>query len=165
MISEEEQNKIILISKLTDKEKFCLDAYLVNGDRKSAYVYSRDRMITANSDSVSALIRKFFAQPKVKAYIEARRNQIEAKRDKERFEEEGVDYTQIDKAELLQQLVLLFRTEKDTKIKADLGMKIADLQQMKKEQTEQEEQIKYYLPLQCSKCELYLNAKMSDNNT
>lgn len=165
MISEEEQNKIILISKLTDKEKFCLDAYLVNGDRKSAYVYSRDRMITANSDSVSALIRKFFAQPKVKAYIEARRNQIEAKRDKERFEEEGVDYTQIDKAELLQQLVLLFRTEKDTKIKADLGMKIADLQQMKKEQTEQEEQIKYYLPLQCSKCELYLNAKMSENNT
>lgn len=165
MISEEEQNKIILISKLTDKEKFCLDAYLVNGDRKSAYVYSRDRMITANSDSVAALIRKFFAQPKVKAYIEARRNQIEAKRDKERFEEEGVDYTQIDKAELLQQLVLLFRTEKDTKIKADLGMKIADLQQMKKEQTEQEEQIKYYLPLQCSKCELYLNAKMSENNT
>lgn len=164
MISEEEQNKIVLISKLTDKEKFCLDAYLVNGDRRSAYVYSRDRLLTANSDSIATLVRKFFAQPKVKAYLEARRNQVEAKREKERFEEEeGVDYTQIDKTELLQQLVLLFRSEKDTKIKADLGMKIADLQQMKKEQTEQEEQIKYYLPLQCSRCKLYLQAKMSDN--
>ena len=86
---------------------------------------------------------------------------MDAKREKERFEEEGEDYTQIDKAELLKQLVVLFRLEKDTKIKADLGMKIADLQQMKKEQVEQEEQIKYYLPLQCSKCELYLQAKMS----
>ena len=163
MVSEEEQNKIILISKLTDKEKFCLDAYLVNGDRRSAYVYSRDRLLTANSESIAALVRKFFAQPKVKAYLEARRNQVDAKREKERFEEEGGDCTQINKTELLQQLVLLFRSEKDTKIKADLGMKIADLQQMKKEQTEQEEQIKYYLPLQCSKCELYLHAKMTDN--
>lgn len=38
-------------------------------------------------------------------------------------------------------------------------MKLADLQQMKKEQTEQGEQIKYYLPLQCSRCALYLKEK------
>lgn len=163
MISEEEQHKIVLISKLTDKEKFCLDAFLVNGDKRSTYLFSRDRLLTANNESIAVAVRRFFAQPKVKAYLESRRKQIDAKRDKERFESEGEDYTQIDKAELLQQLVLLFRTEKDTKIKADLGMKIADLQQMKKGQTEQEEQIKYYLPLQCSKCELYLHAKMSQN--
>lgn len=161
MVSEEEQHKIILISKLTDKEKFCLDAYLVNGDKKATYVFSRDRLLSATTESIATATRRFFAQPKVKAYIEARRSQMDAKREKERFEEEGEDYTQIDKAELLKQLVVLFRLEKDTKIKADLGMKIADLQQMKKEQVEQEEQIKYYLPLQCSKCELYLQAKMS----
>lgn len=161
MVNEEEQHKIILISKLTDKEKFCLDAYLVNGDKKATYVFSRDRLLSATTESIATATRRFFAQPKVKAYIEARRSQMDAKREKERFEEDREDYTQIDKAELLKQLVILFRSEKDTKTKADLGMKIADLQQMKKEQIEQEEQIKYYLPLQCSKCELYLQAKMS----
>ena len=122
------------------------------------------RLVEKNTRDLRKKVEKQFDRNIiVKAYLEARRNQVEAKREKERFEEEGVDYTQIDKTELLQQLVLLFRSEKDTKIKADLGMKIADLQQMKKEQTEQEEQIKYYLPLQCSRCKLYLQAKMSDN--
>lgn len=162
MISEEEQNKIVLISKLTDKEKFCLDAFLVNGDKKNTYLYSRDRLLNANTESIAASVRRFFAQPKVKAYLEARRGQVDAKRDKERFEVEGGDYAQIDKTELLRQLVILFRVEKDAKTKADLGMKIADLQQMKKEQGEQEEQIKYYLPMQCSVCEKYLRAKTAE---
>lgn len=163
MISEEERRKIVLIAKLTEKEKFCLDAFLVNGDKRAAYVYSRDKTLTANNESITAGARKFFGQPKVKAYLEGRKNQLNAKKEKEVFDNEGEECAQLDKTELLKQLTILFRFETDTKIKADLGMKIADLQQMKKEQAEQEEKIKYYLPIQCSKCELYLHAKMSDN--
>jgi len=40
---------------------------------------------------------------------------------------------------------------------ADVLMKIADLQQMKKdENTEEEETVHYYLPLQCYRCSLFI---------
>lgn len=43
------------------------------------------------------------------------------------------------------------------KDRADILMKIADLQQMKKdENTEEEETVHYYLPLQCYRCSLFL---------
>ena len=41
--------------------------------------------------------------------------------------------------------------------RADVLMKIADLQQMKKdENTEEEETVHYYLPLQCYRCSLFI---------
>ncbi len=43
------------------------------------------------------------------------------------------------------------------KDRADILMKIADLQQMKKdENTEEEETVHYYLPLQCYRCSLFI---------
>ncbi len=43
------------------------------------------------------------------------------------------------------------------KDRADVLMKIADLQQMKKdENTEEEETVHYYLPLQCYRCSLFI---------
>lgn len=43
------------------------------------------------------------------------------------------------------------------KDRADVLMKIADLQQMKKdENTEEEETVYYYLPLQCYRCSLFI---------
>lgn len=50
----------------------------------------------------------------------------------------------------------------DSKLVNDIAARLNDVQ-LKKEVSTQEEQIKYYLPLQCSKCELYLHAKMSQN--
>lgn len=42
------------------------------------------------------------------------------------------------------------------KDRVDALMKMADLQQMKKEETaEEEERVIYYLPLRCKSCELY----------
>lgn len=52
------------------------------------------------------------------------------------------------------------------KDRADVLMKIADLQQMKKdENTEEEETVHYYLPLQCYRCSLFIadRAKKPDN--
>ena len=43
------------------------------------------------------------------------------------------------------------------KDRADVLMKIADLQQMKKdENTEEEETVHYYLPMQCYRCSLFI---------
>lgn len=64
-----------------------------------------------------------------------------------------------DKDEVLNALAA---TVKDLKGKerADVLMKIADLQQMKKEETIKEDNtVHYYLPLSCKNCELYMKAR------
>lgn len=56
----------------------------------------------------------------------------------------------------------LAATVKDLKGKerADVLMKIADLQQMKKEETAEEDNtVHYYLPISCKNCELYMKAR------
>ena len=51
----------------------------------------------------------------------------------------------------------LIRSYLRGKDRADVLMKIADLQQMKKdENTEEEETVHYYLPLQCYRCSLFI---------
>lgn len=62
------------------------------------------------------------------------------------FDENG-ELLQIDKNELSKELTTLFRKERDPKLKSEIGMKLADLNQFKKETTETQQQVKYYLPL------------------
>lgn len=51
------------------------------------------------------------------------------------------------------------------KDRADVLMKIADLQQMKKdENTEEEETVHYYLPLQCYRCSLFIADREKPDN-
>lgn len=51
------------------------------------------------------------------------------------------------------------------KERADILIKIADLQQMKKEENkEDEENVHYYLPLQCYRCRLYLQNKEKEKD-
>lgn len=67
---------------------------------------------------------------------------------------------ELSKEKLLQTLTKLFLREKDTKLKAELGLKIADLNQWKKEQTEKEDTTtKFYLPIKCFNCKLYKDFK------
>ena len=50
------------------------------------------------------------------------------------------------------------------KDRADVLMKIADLQQMKKdENTEEEETVHYYLPMQCYRCSLFIADRAKRN--
>ena len=54
---------------------------------------------------------------------------------------------EVGKNELLQELTRLFRMEKDPKLKSEIAMKLADLKQLKKQETKQDQQVKYYIPL------------------
>ena len=81
--------------------------------------------------------------------------------DKDEKEETEDDFTGKfrDKNEVLNALVA---TVKDLKGKdrADVLMKIADLQQMKKEETiEEDNTVHFYLPISCKSCSLYMKAK------
>ncbi|RHV89199.1 hypothetical protein DXA95_16265 [Odoribacter sp. OF09-27XD] len=62
------------------------------------------------------------------------------------FDENG-ELLQIDKETLSKELTTLFRKERDPKLKSEIGMKLADLNQFKKESTEAQQQVKYYIPL------------------
>lgn len=61
--------------------------------------------------------------------------------------DEGGNLMQIDKNELSRELTRLFRKETDPKLKSEIGMKLADINQFKKEQIESQQQVKYYLPM------------------
>lgn len=48
----------------------------------------------------------------------------------------------------------------DPKVKADIAMKIADLQRMKNDETKDEQQVvHFYLPLGCKRCKLYVDER------
>lgn len=71
-------------------------------------------------------------------------------------------YEFMSKEDTIRQLEDMYTIAADVKTKTEILMKIADLQQFKKEQTKQEEdQVRYYLPLKCSQCKLYNTAKRS----
>ncbi len=144
-------------NKLSDKEKFTLDAYIVNGDADMAYTLSREKPPTA-TDNLHRLALRFLRKPEVKTYIEERR---------------AVIYTRTEKVtdmakEDVQELVNLYK-EKDYiiaelvkaqaglsgKEKADILNRIADLQQMKKEENKiDEDRVHFYLPLPvCDDCQ------------
>ena len=63
---------------------------------------------------------------------------------------------------IVSELNILADATKDPKQKTEILMKLADLQQMKKDTTKEEEDntIHYYLPINCSSCELYARWKM-----
>lgn len=66
----------------------------------------------------------------------------------------------LSKEKLTEILTALFMREKDTKLKAELGLKIAELNQWKKDQTEKEDlTTKFYLPIKCFNCKLYKDFK------
>lgn len=68
--------------------------------------------------------------------------------------------TGLSKEKLTAILTSLFMREKDTKLKAELGLKIAELNQWKKDQTEKEDTTtKFYLPIKCFNCKLYKDFK------
>lgn len=133
------------IAKLSEEETFCLDAYLINGNKELAYRLSRDRKLSGTPESVYQCQQRWMRSAPVVAYIEKgkRENLNNASHSAENGEMPEIR----DRDMLLRELNQLATATNDTKTRADILCRIADLQQMKKEQTETEQQVKYYLPL------------------
>lgn len=70
-----------------------------------------------------------------------------------------------DKDGVIEALTAQYTKALDPKVKADIAMKIADLQQMKKDENKDEKElVHYYVPLTCNSCDLYNKAKENINN-
>lgn len=172
ILDEETQKRIIEKSKLTTLEMFALDAFIVSTlqpaeKKRLAYTLSRKTTPTDNKDSIDQLVSRWYRKLGVMYYIEDKEIELfGAKRERDANGNIKIDGNVLrSKDETLEELNILASETKDARLKAELLMKIADLQNWKKEQQQDEnDKIKYYLPLKCTQCQLYKSAKLSKNN-
>lgn len=144
-----------LITKLTDLEKFALIGWIYTKDTKNAYEASRKMKLTCTPESLVAQSSKWLNLPKCQAFIE-----VEQARRFKAVELDSNESGTRSREDVIRDLNLLANQETEPKRKSEILMKLADLEQMKKtEEAPESEQIKYYLPLKCSQCALYKQAK------
>jgi hypothetical protein len=142
---------------LTPRERFCLDAYCVNSNIDMAYELSRKNEPKANETNLHRLAMRWLRQPPVKAYLNERRaaiyTRLEKTSDMDQDDVKSLVEKYKDKDFIIAELIKA-ASDLDGKEKADVLNRIADLQQMKKEEMKKEdEKVHFYLPLSvCKDC-------------
>lgn len=142
---------------LTPREKFCLDSYVVNSNIDMAYELSRKNEPKANETNLHRLAMRWLRQPPVKAYLTERRaaiyTRLEKTSDMDQSDVKSIVERYKDKDFIIAELIRA-AADLDGKEKADVLNRIADLQQMKKEELKKEdERVHFYLPLSvCKDC-------------
>lgn len=140
---------------LTEEEKLCLDAVAMDANNLDlAYKMSRKTQSGASEENLHKLALRWMKHPVVKAYLGQRKTGVTMMPNdsKGRFRDKDAILSELEST--LPNL--------SGKEKADVLMKIADLQQMKKEEDEtktEDRTVHYYLPLNCLKCGLYQKHK------
>jgi hypothetical protein len=143
-------------NKLTEKEKFCLDSFLVNGDADMAYTLSREKPPTA-TENLHRLALRWLRKPEVKAYLEERRAVIYSRSEKvsDMEKEDVIDLVEKYKSKdyIIAELVKA-QMGLQGKEKSDILTRIADLQRMKQDENKiDEDRVHFYLPLPlCDTC-------------
>lgn len=166
------------INKLSNLEKFALNGYLTSEAPASekliiAYEISRPRDSQANRQSIYMQARKWINTNKVRYYLEQRQKELfTPEREKttgvepEQKPENTPQISKRTKGETIEELNELADNTSDAKLKAELLIKISDLEGWKKEQEKTDDNtIRYYLPQRCYNCELYKRAKQEKNKT
>lgn len=169
-MTSEKENEIILISKLTDLERFCLDAYIVSDEKDTekvikAYLLSRPKESEANKQAVYVQARRWVNTDKCKAYIKAKRERIIIVGENGDEENEEVTRSKDELIILINKQLTRAEQANDTKTIDSLVKNLTELQQLKKQDTTDENsQIKYFMPLKCNDCVIYNNAKLAHLN-
>lgn len=145
-----------LSSKLTEKEKYCLDAYVVNGDKDKAYVFSREEESRANEKSLAAMATRWINSEPVAAYVELVTDKLNLVT---RIDDSQHDETDI----LIEEITLLLKDISgggDKRLAIQAAKELANLHQLKsKTKEEAGERKTYYLPLRCEDCAVYKYVK------
>lgn len=171
IIDDDKRKRIAEIEKLTDREKICLDGFLVSDlpptvKSVTAYRASRDFESKANEQAIYTQARRWLNTDKCKWYLEDKASQlnidIKGVRNVEVNKTDKMSVVNRDKESVVKELNILASQTSDPKLKAEMLMKLADLEGMKKQETaDDESQIRYYMPLKCSECTLHKSAKMT----
>lgn len=141
--------------QLSDKERFCLDAYLSNGNKILAYTLSREKPTKADDEYIlQKMAGRWLRSQEVKAYLVARSKELQGLQPASDEPTDGRS-----KADIIKELNHLCDVTTDNKQKAQLLAQLAELQGYKaKPQPQQTEEshVNYYLPMRCDFCPLYL---------
>lgn len=161
------EQEIILISKLSELEKFCLCAYILSDLNEkdkvmTAYKLSRLNQSDAKESSLYVQARRWFLSEPAQAFLTAtKRNVIISGKDEEE-RNENVNITKEEYEKIINKHLIAADKAGDSKTVRDLAQTQMTFRQWNKtEDKDEESQIKYYLPLKCSQCELFKSAKMT----
>lgn len=150
---QSDQDRLILL--ISEKERLCLDAYLFNSSNKiQAYKVAKD--ITKEIDYVllQARANHWIASKTSQAYLVKHKSIVLSENDyvNKNSDENGNDI--FDKDSIILGIQNLISKTNDTKLKADLYLKLADLKGYKKLDTNvPTDQYRLYLPIRCESCE------------
>lgn len=141
---------------LTDLEKFCLSGYFHTKNADLAYKLMRGDEAKATDFNLHRMALRWLRNPLAQDYLKALQGAALASSE---------DTTNRSKDDVISELNTLANQVKEPKERAAILMKLADLQNMKDEPTEQEKEqeqkVNYYLPAHyptsCKDCLLKLN--------
>lgn len=149
---QQEQDRLILL--LSEKEKICLNSYIFNSSsRNEAYKVAKDITKDIDPADLTRRANNWYQGKACKAYLDKNKAIIVNNSDSETYNADNQIDSEISKEQLILTLSGLINKTADIKLKSELIMKLTDIKGYKKQdQTKQEEQIKYYLPLRCESC-------------
>lgn len=126
---------------LNEIERFCLAGFFVTHDADMAYKLSRKQKPCATDDNIHRLALRWVRSDDAKKYLDELAAVNIQKADNENNENR-------DKAAIIRELNTLASSTHDTKLRAELLMRLADLERMKDKESEEEDTtIHYYLPV------------------
>lgn len=134
---------------LSEKEMFCIDGWMSNGNSVMAYLLSRNNPPkTDRPEMIGKMASRWLNDPRVREYMESRRRV-----DFTKAEEVLSDKGNRSRADAVEELNALISSVSDPKIKGDLLLKLADLQKWKQaEDTREDKNVAFYIPLQIDRC-------------
>ncbi len=158
--NQSKQDNLILL--LSEKEKVCLNSFIFNSSsRNEAYKVAKDITKDIELNILNERAINWINNKPCKAYIERYKDTIIKIDDQKSSFIENSENGILSKDDISNQLILLIGKVNEPKLKSELLIKLADIRGYKKQdQTKQEEQIKYYLPLRCESCD-FKNTKIN----
>lgn len=144
-------------TELSPLEKFCLDAYLTNGDSRLAYILSRkEPEVTASENSIPVQTSRWMSSDKVKDYLALRRTVATTNAEVQEITNRSRDDT-------ISELNRLASASTNPKEKAQILLALADLQKWKREDLgDKEKQVLFYIPLPIDKAIEYNARKLAE---
>ena len=126
---------------LNEIERFCLAGFFVTHDADMAYKLSRKQKPCATDDNIHRLALRWVRSDDAKKYLDELAAVNIQKADNENNENR-------DKAAIIGEVNTWASSTHDTKLRAEVLMRLADLERMKDKESEEEDTtIHYYLPV------------------
>ena len=165
MKNKETKEKFPSLRTLTDKEKFCLDAYISNGNLDMAWMLSRERPTSSTKpDIIRRMALRWMRDKAVMRYVEEQRKITLS--DCPDYSEKGGANDFRNKDYIINEYVKLIQITTDPKLRAELLWRVSEIQNMRKQEEGFINTTHYYLPLSCRQCSLYRerNKSKKDDN-